>query len=113
MGLDAMRLIRKDPDLRGVHITVGLSNFAWGTPKNIRHELERAYLTVASEAGLDFPIVNPESALTPLPADHKMVDLLRHVLDQGRVTEGETKEMAGFRQAEAVLSIWSDADAVE
>jgi len=111
IGLDAMRLIRKDPDLRGVHITVGLSNFAWGTPKHIRHELEKAYLTIASEAGLDFPIVNPESALEPLPANHKMVDLLRHALDQGRAAEGESKETAGFRQAEAVMGIWSGMDA--
>ncbi len=106
MGLDAMRMIRKDPDLQGVHITVGLSNFAWGTPKHVRHELEKAYLTIGSEAGLDFPIVNPESALAPLPGDHKMVGLLRRALEQGRASEGESKEAAGFRQAEAVMEIW-------
>src|SRR5712672_636498 len=33
IGLDTMRLIRNDPDLKGVHLVVGLSNFAWGTPK--------------------------------------------------------------------------------
>jgi len=110
IGLDAMRLIRKDPDLRGVHITVGLSNFAWGTPKHVRHELEKAYLTIATAAGLDFPIVNPESALAPLAPDHKMVGLLSHALEQGRVLEGENKEIAGFRQAEAVLGIWNSAE---
>lgn len=111
IGLDAMRLIRKDPDLRGVHITVGLSNFAWGTPKDVRHDLEKAYLTIAVEAGLDFPIVNPESALEPLPESHKMVGLLRHALDQGRAAEGESKETAGFRQAEAVMGIWTAMEA--
>lgn len=110
IGLDAMRLIRKDPDLQGVHITVGLSNFAWGTPKQIRHELEKAYLTIATEAGLDFPIVNPESAIAPLAPDHPMVAKLSHALEQGRVAEGESKEMAGFRQAEAVLHIWSEKE---
>jgi 5-methyltetrahydrofolate corrinoid/iron sulfur protein methyltransferase len=109
-GLDAMRLIRKDPDLRGVHITVGLSNFAWGTPKHVRHELEKAYLTSAAEAGLDFPIVNPESALEPLPGDHRVVGLLREALNQGRAAEGESRETAGFRQAEAVMNIWKDAE---
>jgi len=113
IGLDAMRLIRKDPDLHGVHITVGLSNFAWGTPKVVRHDLEKAYLTIATEAGLDFPIVNPESALEPLPANHKMVGLLRHALDQGRAVEGESKEVAGFRQAEAVMGIWSGMESGE
>lgn len=111
IGLDAMRMIRKDPDLRGVHLTVGLSNFAWGTPKHIRHDLEKAYLTIGIEAGLDFPIVNPESALAPLPANHKMVDSLRHALEKGRVAEGESKETAGFRQAEAVMEIWGEAEA--
>ena len=47
-----MRLIRQDPDLFGVHLVVGLSNFAWGTPKGIREDLEKAYLTLGMEAGL-------------------------------------------------------------
>lgn len=108
MGLDAMRLIRKDPDLKGIHVTVGLSNFAWGTPKHVRHDLEKAYLTIGVEAGLDLPIVNPEFDAVPLPADHPMVGKLRHALEQGRVAEGESKEMAGFRQAEAIMEIWKE-----
>jgi 5-methyltetrahydrofolate corrinoid/iron sulfur protein methyltransferase len=111
IGLDAMRLIRQDPDLTGVHITVGLSNFAWGTPKHIRHDLEKAYLTIATEAGLDYAIANPERQPAPLPADHSMVEQLRYALDQGRAAAGESKEMAGFRQAEAVLKIWGDMEA--
>ncbi|HET7536338.1 MAG TPA: dihydropteroate synthase, partial [Candidatus Didemnitutus sp.] len=51
VGLDAMRLIRNDPDLRGVHFIVGLSNFAWGTPKGVREQLENAYLTLGQEVG--------------------------------------------------------------
>jgi len=109
IGLDAMRLIRQDPDLEGVHITVGLSNFAWGTPKHIRHDLEKAYLAIATGAGLDYVIANPESGPSPLPDDHVIVQRLRHALDEGRAAEGEDKETAGFRQAEAVLKIWEDA----
>ena len=112
IGLDAMRLIRQDPDLRGVHLTVGLSNFAWGTPKHIRHELEKAYLTVGMEAGLDFAIANPESISGgPLPADHPMIAGLRHALQEGRAAEGESQETAGFRQAEAVMKMWGDVEA--
>jgi 5-methyltetrahydrofolate corrinoid/iron sulfur protein methyltransferase len=110
IGLDAMRLIRKDPDLQGVHLTVGLSNFAWGTPKHIRHDLERAYLTLAVEAGMDFVIANPEKSPVPFAADHKMVDMLRRALNEGRCAVGESQEMAGFRQAEAVMKIWTDAE---
>jgi cobalamin-dependent methionine synthase I len=109
IGLDAMRLIRNDPSLDGVHLSVGLSNFAWGTPKHIRPDLERAYLTLGMEAGLDCAIANPESAQAPLPEDHQMVGLLRHALDQGRAGVGEDRETAGFRQAEAVMRIWETA----
>ena len=109
-GLDAMQMIRKDPDLQGVHITVGLSNFAWGTPKHIRHNLERAYLTIATEAGLDFAIANPEHNPSPLPNDHVVVERLRHALEEGRAAQGESTETAGFRQAEAVMNIWSDME---
>jgi cobalamin-dependent methionine synthase I len=110
IGLDAMRLIRKDPDLQGTHITCGLSNFAWGTPKEIRHELEKAYLAIGMDAGLDFAIANPEKSRGPLPADHPMVGKLRAALQQGRPGEGESQEMAGFRQAEAVMKIWSEGE---
>ena len=106
MGLDAMKLIRADKDLAGVHLSVGLSNFAWGTPKHIRHDLEKAYLTIATAAGLDFSIANPESDPTPLPEGHETVKRLRHALEQGRAAPGEERETAGFRQAEAVMGIW-------
>ena len=108
IGLDAMRLIRADPDLAGVHFTVGLSNFAWGTPKHIRHRLERAYLTLASEAGLDHAIANPEHDPTPLPHGDETVRRLTYALEQGRTAAGEDRETAGFRQAEAVMGIWAD-----
>jgi 5-methyltetrahydrofolate corrinoid/iron sulfur protein methyltransferase len=113
IGLDAMRLIRKDPDLAGVHITCGLSNFAWGTPKEIRHVLEKAYLTIGMDAGLDFAIANPEKSRGPLPAEHPLVGKLRGALEQGRPAEGESQEMAGFRQAEAVMKIWSEGAPAE
>ena len=108
MGLDAMKLIRADRDLAGVHISVGLSNFAWGTPKEIRGDLEKAYLRIATDAGLDFSIANPESGTTPLPPDHVTVRRLQHALAQGRAAPGEDRETAGFRQAEAVMAIWQE-----
>lgn len=110
IGLDAMRLIRKDPDLNGVHLTVGLSNFSWGTPKHIRENLEKAYLTLGMQAGLDFAIANPEKVDRPLPQEHRTVELLKQALEQGRAKEGESQEMAGYRQAEAVMEIWKDSE---
>jgi 5-methyltetrahydrofolate--homocysteine methyltransferase len=109
IGLDAMRLIRADPDLRGVHFVVGLSNFAWGTPKGVREQLENAYLTLGGEMGLDYALANPEKTPGPLPPDHPMVDKLRNALAAGRPLDGESQETAGFRQAEAIMAICSEA----
>jgi 5-methyltetrahydrofolate--homocysteine methyltransferase len=113
IGLDAMRMIKTDPDLHGVHFIVGLSNFAWGTPKGVREQLENAYLTLAMEHGLDYALANPEKSPGPLPPDHPVVDKLRRALEQGRAMGDETQETAGFRQAEAIMAICSDAAAVE
>jgi cobalamin-dependent methionine synthase I len=113
IGLDAMRRIRADPDLRGVHFVVGLSNFAWGTPKGVREQLENAYLTLGMEVGLDYALANPEKAPGPLPADHPMVEKLRQALELGRALEGESQETAGFRQAEAIMAICNDAAPVD
>jgi cobalamin-dependent methionine synthase I len=109
IGLDAMKLISADPDLKGVHMIVGLSNFAWGTPRGIREELEKAYLTLGAEVGLDFVLANPEKDPMPLPADHPVVTRLRDALEQGRPREGETHETSGFRQAEAIMAICQEA----
>ncbi|HLX95774.1 MAG TPA: dihydropteroate synthase [Verrucomicrobiae bacterium] len=113
IGLDAMRLISADPDLKGIHLIVGLSNFAWGTPKGVREELEKAYLTLGMEVGLDFALANPEKTPGPLPKDHPMVARLRDALAQGRPHEGETNEISGFRQAEAIMAICNEAQTVE
>ena len=92
IGLEAMRLITADPDLKGVHLIVGLSNFAWGTPKGVREQLENAYLTLGMEVGLDFALANPEKSPGPLPPDHPMVDRLREALAAGRPLAGESQE---------------------
>ncbi len=110
MGLDTIKLIRGDSNLEGVHISVGLSNFAWGTPKIIRASLERAYLTIAGELGLDYSISNPEHNPTPLPATDELVIGLKSALDQARPLEGETILDSGFRQTTAILGLVRDDD---
>jgi 5-methyltetrahydrofolate corrinoid/iron sulfur protein methyltransferase len=113
IGLDAMRLISADPDLHGVHLIVGLSNFAWGTPKGAKEELEKAYLTLGMEAGLDFAIANPEKNPAPLAKDHPMVANLREALALGRPRDGESNEISGFRQAGAIMEICRRAEALD
>jgi len=113
IGLDAMRLIRADPDLNGVHLVVGLSNFAWGTPRGVREQLENAYLTLGMEVGLDYALANPEKSPAPLASDDPMVEKLRGALVHGRALDGETQETAGYRQAEAIMGICAEAEPVD
>jgi cobalamin-dependent methionine synthase I len=113
IGLDAMRLISADPDLKGVHMIVGLSNFAWGTPKEVRDELEKAYLTLGMEVGLDFALANPEKLPAPLPPGHPMVTRLHEALEQGRRGDDESSETSGFRQAEAIMNICREGEPVD
>lgn len=109
IGLDAMQRIHTDPDLQGIHMIVGLSNFAWGTPKGIREQLENAYLRLAMDRGLDFALANPEKSPTPLASDDPLVAQLQEALEAGRPREGESQEMAGYRQAEAIMTICASA----
>lgn len=108
IGLDTMRLCTADPQLKGLHYSVGLSNFAWGTPKTIKPLLERAYLTIGGRIGLDYALANVEANATPLEADHPLIAELEAALEQGRAKDGETAEDAGFRQAEHIMDLCND-----
>ena len=105
IGLDAMKLIHEDSDLDGIHMVVGLSNFAWGTPKEVRHNLERAYLTLGQQYGLDYALANVEKNPVPLDINDPLVAQLQAALEQGRIIGDESQEDAGFRQAEAILEL--------
>lgn len=110
IGLDTMKRIREDKDLKDVHIMVSLSNFAWGTPKYIKHKLERAYLTLGIRNGLDFALANPEKNPSPLDENNPLVTALQEALQQGRAQHDESQETAGFRQAEAILNLCRQAE---
>lgn len=108
IGLDTMRLCTADPQLRGLHFSVGLSNFAWGTPKGIKSRLERAYLTLGARVGLDYALANVEANSTALPEDDPLVAQLEEALKEGRVVNGESVEEAGFRQAAKIMELCSE-----
>lgn len=104
--LDAIRALRADPGLEGIHISVGLSNFSIGARGEFRIPLERAFLRLVLEAGLDYALANPEKNTTPLPADDPMVNALRQVLEEGRPLADEDSEEAGYRQLEALMELY-------
>lgn len=82
----ALEKIHHDPDLAGVHMSVGLSNFtvmlppkrADGSP--LKGPLESAFLTHAMPLGLDMVIGSVKRKYELLPADHPAMICLREVL---------------------------------
>lgn len=76
MAVEAIRLIGADADLRGVHLSVGLSNIGIMLPKveigglPIGLALECAFLTLAVPAGLDLSLATAGREYQVLPADH-------------------------------------------
>ena len=55
--LEALRRVRKE---LGVHATLGVSNISFGLPERVT--LTRTFLAMTLQCGLDFPIINPNSA---------------------------------------------------
>jgi 5-methyltetrahydrofolate--homocysteine methyltransferase len=108
MGLDAMGMIRRNPDLKGVHVSVGLTNFSFGLPKDVRESVESAYLTLAVGAGLDFVLGNPEKNLHLLDGDDRFVVGVKAALEAGRPCAEETQEEAGFRQAMKIIEMFNE-----
>lgn len=108
LGLDAIAAIHTDPDLLGVHTSVGLSNFAIGGPAALRVPQERAYLRIAMDLGLDWVLANPEKNTTPLEADDELVKGIQTVLEEGRPQAGDSNEDAGFRQLDELMELWED-----
>lgn len=87
--LAAMEMIHNDPDLAGVHMSVGLSNFtvmlpaktAGGLP--VKSSLESALLTRAMPLGLDMIIGSVRRKYEILPADHPAMQCLEDCIQRG------------------------------
>ena len=82
---------------------------ALGTPLTINE------LSINPRSGIihlsDFAIANPEQNPTPLEKDDPVTIGLKKALEEGRVQESETQEMAGYRQAGVIMDICRDAEA--
>jgi 5-methyltetrahydrofolate--homocysteine methyltransferase len=86
--LDAIRMIRDDPDLAGVHMMCGLSNIGQQLPakaadgSDLKLGLENAFLTLAVPDGLDYVLGTPWREYRPLTEDDHVFATFRHFLEQ-------------------------------
>ncbi|NQU09779.1 dihydropteroate synthase [bacterium] len=85
--LDSMRLIHDDTMFRGVHMSVGLSNFTHMLPPRradgspLKSPLESAFITLAMPLGLDMVIGSVARKYELLPADHPALACLQDVMN--------------------------------
>ena len=89
-----------------MHLSVGLTNFSFGMPKEIRESVESAYLTLAVEAASTSCSATRRRTCTCSTADDKFVRGIADALEAGRPTDGETQEEAGFRQAAKIIEMF-------
>ena len=86
--LDAIRLIRTDPALPGIHIMGAMTNIGQQMPpkavdgSNLKLSLENAFLTIAVPNGLDTIMGTPWNDYRPLPEDNYVMKVYREFLDQ-------------------------------
>jgi hypothetical protein len=84
--MDALGLIHQDPELSGVGISVGLSNFTSMLPAKrgdgspSRGPLESAFLTMAMPLGLNTIIGSTKRQYSVLPDDHPAMQCVKDVL---------------------------------
>lgn len=86
--LEAIRTIRNDPDLAGIHIMGGLTNIGQQLPakaadgSDLKLSLECAFLTMAVPLGFDAVLATPWRQLRPLPDDNYVLTAYRNFLEQ-------------------------------
>jgi 5-methyltetrahydrofolate corrinoid/iron sulfur protein methyltransferase len=85
--MKAIRLIHEDADLKGVNMSVGLSNFTVMLPSKradgspVRGPLESAFLTMAMPMGFNTAVASVKRNYLRLPPDHPAMRCLKEVLD--------------------------------
>jgi 5-methyltetrahydrofolate--homocysteine methyltransferase len=107
VGVEVLGLIRKHPQLRTGHLIVGLSNFSFGLPKEVRHDIERAFITLGRPQGLDTIIANPEKEWDLLPPDHRALIILQEALEASRPQPGLSRSECGFAQTIKIMELYS------
>lgn len=86
--LAAIRAIRSDPELAGIHIMGGLTNIGGQLPvkaadgSDLKLSLECAFLTLAVPLGFDAVLATPWRPYQPLPEDNYILCAYKNILEQ-------------------------------
>jgi len=84
--IKAIEMIHQDPDLAGINISVGLSNFTVMLPSKkadgspVKSPLESAFLTMAMPLGLNYIVGSVKRNYELLTADHPAMQCLTDIL---------------------------------
>jgi 5-methyltetrahydrofolate--homocysteine methyltransferase len=106
--LDALELMSSDPELRNIHYSVGLTNFSFGLPRELRLPVENAFLTLATRTGLDTVLGNPEKDYGLVAADDTVLHGLAAALAAGRPAPGQSAEDAAFAMIERLTELYRE-----
>ena len=89
MAIDSIRSIGSDKDLKGIHMSVGLSNISImlpnvgvdGTP--LKPQVESAFLTLTVPYGLDYIIGTAGRNYELLPDDNRVLKIMKEAMEIG------------------------------
>ena len=85
-ALEAIGRIRKDPELKGIHLSGGITNIGQQLPpkaadgSDLKKQLQCAFLTLAVPQGMDTILATPSEHLGLLPEDNFVLQIFRQVL---------------------------------
>ena len=85
-AIEAIGRIRRDPELKGIHISGGITNIGQQLPpkaadgSDLKRQLECAFVTVAMPLGFDTVLGTPWHGFHVLPEDNYVLGVFREVL---------------------------------
>lgn len=89
MAVDSIGLIGADPELKGIHISVGLSNMSIMLPTKavdgspLKSQIESAFLTMTIPKGLNHIIGTPGRNYRMLPEDNMVLQGMKDAIELG------------------------------
>lgn len=85
-ALEAIRAIGADPELKGIHVSGGITNIGQQLPakaadgSDLKLKLGRAFVTVARPLGLDTILATPWHDFSPLPDGDFVLETFKQIL---------------------------------